>query len=121
MLNDQGINRFHLKLGIDGMATLSPVCLRNSKNCRITMILFSTELLFPEREPTHSLMKARSFTATFGKLLYKEVQKEMWIYNIINSMHCFWFLVLFSNWWISRFYDHLYFLLFDYMGYIKYL
>ena len=20
----------------------------------------------------------------------------MWIYNIINSMHCFWFLVLFS-------------------------
>ena len=50
MLNDQGINRFHLKLGIDGMATLSPVCLRNSKNCRITMILFSTELLFPERE-----------------------------------------------------------------------
>jgi hypothetical protein len=67
MLNDQGINRFHLKLGIDGMATLSPVCLRNSKNCRITMILFSTELLFPEREPTHSLMKARSFTATFGK------------------------------------------------------
>ena len=51
----------------------------------------------------------------------EEVQKEMWIYNIINSMHCFWFLVLFSNWWISRFYDHLYFLLFDYMGYIKYL
>ena len=46
---------------------------------------------------------------------------KMWIYNIINSMHCFWLLVLFSNWWISRFYNHLYFLLFDYMGYIKYL
>ena len=40
---------------------------------------------------------------------------------IFNSLHCFWLLVLFSNWWISRFYDHLYFLLFDYMGYIKYL
>ena len=51
----------------------------------------------------------------------KEVQKRNVVYNIINSMHCFWFLVLFSNWWISRFYDHLYFLLFDYMGYIKYL
>ena len=71
--------------------------------------------------PYISTAKAGSFTATFGKLLYKEVQKEMWIYNIINSMHCFWFLVLFSNWWISRFYDHLYFLLFNYMGYIKYL
>ena len=29
-------------------------------------------------------------------MIYKEVQKEMWIYNIINSMYCFWFLVLFS-------------------------
>ena len=46
--------------------------------------------------PYISTAKAGSFTATFGKLLYKEVQKEMWIYNIINSMHCFWFLVLFS-------------------------
>ena len=48
--------------------------------------------------PYISTAKVGSFTATFGKLLYKDVQKEMWIYNIINSMYCFWFLVLFSNW-----------------------
>ena len=96
----------HVKVKINGIL--------NNSLFKITMIILCCLIL------STSIIRTDNFiNCMFNGLVIFALLIN--IYHIINSMHCFWLLVLFSNWWISRFYDRLYFLLFDYMGYIKYL